>query len=130
MGKLLHADITEQVLGAAFAVHSTLGPGFLESIYEEALCHELQLRGMGYERQVTVPITYKGAKVGIHVLDLIVNGKVVIELKAITEVADIHRAIVLSYLAASKLSVAILINFGQQSLTSKRVVREVRSGPF
>jgi GxxExxY protein len=122
VGQLLHADVTEKILGAAFEVHSALGPGFLESIYEEAVSHELGLRGMQFERQVQVPIMYKTVRVGTHVLDLVVCDKVVVELKAITETADVHRAIVLSYLAATKLQVALLINFGA-SVTFKRIVR-------
>jgi GxxExxY protein len=124
MSEMVHADITEAILGAAFEVHRTLGPGFLESIYEEALAHELELRGMAFQRQVSVPILYKNETVGIHVIDLIVNDQVIVELKAITELADIHKAVVLSYLAATKRRVALLMNFGQPSLAFKRIVRQ------
>lgn len=124
MGDLLHATVTEQILGAAFEVHSALGPGFLEAVYEEALCHELQLRGVPFQRQVQVPILYKDVEVGTHVIDLLVNDQVVVELKAITELANVHQVIVLSYLAATKRSVALLINFGQPSLAFKRMVRQ------
>jgi GxxExxY protein len=124
MSEIVHADITEAILGAAFEVHNTLGPGFLESIYEEALARELGLRGMAFQRQVSVPILYKNETVGTHVIDLIVDDQVIVELKAITELADIHKAVVLSYLAATKRKVALLINFGQPSLTFKRIVRQ------
>jgi GxxExxY protein len=124
MSELLHVTITEKVLGAAFEVHNTLGPGFLEAIYEEALCHELGLRGAQFQRQVHFPIRYKTVEVGYKVIDLLVDDHVVVELKAITELADIHKVIVLSYLAATKRSVALLINFGQSSLTFKRLVRQ------
>jgi GxxExxY protein len=122
--ELLHAEITEQVLGSAFEVHSALGPGFLESIYEEALNYELLLRGLRVDRQVRVPIFYKKCEVGTHVLDLIVADKVVVELKAIAELADVHQAIAWSYLAATNLTVALLINFGQSSVKFKRIVRQ------
>jgi GxxExxY protein len=124
MSEIVHADITEAILGAAFEVHNTLGPGFLESIYEEALARELGLRGMAFQPQVSVPILYKNETVGTHVIDLIVDDQVIVELKAITELADIHKAVVLSYLAATKRKVALLINFGQPSLTFKRIVRQ------
>jgi GxxExxY protein len=123
LNELVHGEITEQVIGSAFEVHNTLGPGFLESIYEEALCYELQVRGLRVDRQVHIPIYYKKFEVGNHVLDLIVNDKVIVELKAISETTDVHQAIVLSYLAATKLSVALLINFGQASVKYKRLVR-------
>jgi GxxExxY protein len=119
-----HAEITREILGAAFEIHTALGPGFLETIYEEALAHELALRGMQFQRQVRLPIYYKTAVVGTHVLDLIVDEKVIVELKAISELAEVHRAIVLSYLAATKLSAALLMNFGQPSLAYKRLVRQ------
>jgi len=122
--ELLHGDITEKILGAAFAVHAALGPGFLESIYEESMCRELALRSVQFQRQVHIPIHYKSFKVGAHVLDLVVNDQIVVELKAISELTDVHKTIALSYLTATKLKVALLINFGQPSLTFKRVVRQ------
>lgn len=123
---MLHADITEQILGAAFEVHNELGPGFLESVYEEAMYHELALRGVPCQRQVQIPIHYKNIEVGKHVIDLLVNDQVVVELKAITELADVHKVILLSYLAATKRPVGLLINFGQPSVIYKRIVRQQR----
>jgi GxxExxY protein len=124
MAEYPHAEVTRKILGAAFEVHTALGPGFLETIYEEALAHELALRGMQFQRQVRLPINYKTAVVGTHVLDLIVDDKVIVELKAMSELAEVHRAIVLSYMAATKLSAALLMNFGQSSLAYKRLVRQ------
>lgn len=124
MGDLLHGEITKEILGAAFEVHTALGPGFLESVYEEALAHELSLRGLPWVRQFHVPICYKGIEVGHHVLDLVVAEKVVVELKAISDLADVHKAVVVSYLAASKLQVGLLINFGQSQVKFQRIVRE------
>ncbi|HWH68420.1 MAG TPA: GxxExxY protein, partial [Candidatus Sulfotelmatobacter sp.] len=119
---LIHEALTGEILGAAFEVHGILGPGFLESVYEEALAYELQARGFEVDRQVRIPIKYKRIKAGEHVLDLIVERKVIVELKAISALADIHVAITLSYLKATNLQVAMLLNFGQMGLEHKRVV--------
>ncbi|MFZ5817945.1 MAG: GxxExxY protein [Bacillota bacterium] len=123
MGELLHSEITERVIGAAFEVHRELGPGFLEAIYEKALVQELALRGVRCERQVRIPIAYKRVRVGTHVLDLVVENLIVVELKAQAELAEINTAIVLSYLAAARRRVALLLNFGKTQLEFRRVVR-------
>jgi len=120
---LLHEDITREVLGAAFEVHAMLGPGFLETAYETALAHELTLRGIPFERQVRVPVRYKRILVVEHILDLIVRGMVVVELKAIADIADVHKAITLSYLTATSLNIGLILNFGQPSLQYKRIIR-------
>ncbi|HEY3366176.1 MAG TPA: GxxExxY protein [Symbiobacteriaceae bacterium] len=121
MSEFLHTDVTQAVIGAAFEVHNTLGPGFLESVYEEALSHELKQRGILVTRQVEVPIRYKGVVVGTHILDLVVDQKVVVELKAVKDLAEIHTAVVLSYLAATKHPVALLLNFNRLRLQYKRL---------
>ncbi|HYF77532.1 MAG TPA: GxxExxY protein [Symbiobacteriaceae bacterium] len=121
MGDFVHADLTGAVIGAAIEVHNTLGPGFLESVYETALARELELRGIPFARQVQVPIHYKEIVVGTHVLDLLVADKVVVELKVAKDLADIHTAIALSYLAATKLPLALLMNFSKRRLECKRV---------
>lgn len=120
-----HSDITGDIIGAAFAVHNTLGPGFLENVYESALALELQHRGIPFQRQVEVPITYRNQKVGSHVPDLIVSNKVIVELKAVKELADIHTAVALAYLAATGLPVALLLNFRKQRLEYRRVARSL-----
>jgi GxxExxY protein len=121
MAELLHGELTERILGAAFEVHRSLGPGFLESVYEEALAVELGQCQLPFERQVEVPVYYKTALVGTHRLDLIVSGLVVVELKAVKELADVHVAIALSYLKATNLSVALLLNFATPRLEYRRV---------
>lgn len=120
---LLHEELSSQIIGAAVEVHRALGPGFLESTYEEALCHELRLRNLPFERQVPVPVHYKGTAVATHKLDLIIDKKVIVELKAITEFAEIHKAIAIAYLTATKLHLALLLNFGQSKVEMKRIVR-------
>ncbi|HYF94957.1 MAG TPA: GxxExxY protein [Symbiobacteriaceae bacterium] len=122
MKELLHEEITSQVIGAAIDVHKALGPGFLESVYEGALVHELALRGLSFERQVRVPIFYKNVQVCTHILDLVIENKIIVELKSIHTFAEVHQAIVLSYLSATQLPVALMINFGQPKLDMKRLV--------
>ena len=108
--------LTERIIGAAIEVHRTLGPGLLESIYEEALCHEFDLRGIRYEKQKPVDVIYKGKKIKGQRLDLVVEDKVVVELKAVREVPEIVTAQVLSYLKSTGLRVGLIINFGAERL--------------
>jgi GxxExxY protein len=109
-------DITERIIGAAIEVHRTLGPGLLESIYEEALCHELQLQGVQFERQVAVDVAYKGCVIAGQRLDLLVEGEVVVEVKSVRTLPEVATAQVLSYLKATGLKRALLINFGEERL--------------
>lgn len=99
------------VIGAALEVHRTLGPGFLEAIYEEALCVELSLRRIPFARQVPVGVDYKGNLVGQARMDLLVDGRLVVELKAIECIAPVHVAQVLTYLKAARFRLGLLINF-------------------
>ena len=116
--------LARNVIGAAIEVHRALGPGFLESVYEEALCLELQLRGIPFVRQITVGVNYKGRKVGEGKLDLLVGDILVVELKAIEDIAPIHIAQVLSYLKTTGHKLGLLINFNVPVLRQgvKRVV--------
>lgn len=117
--------LTGKVIGAAIEVHRTLGPGFLESIYEEALCLELEYCGLAFERQKAVPVFYRDRLVGEHRLDLLVENEIVVELKAIKEIESIHFAIVRSYLHALSLRSALLLNFASLPLTIRRVERDL-----
>ena len=119
--------LTEQTIGAAIRVHRELGPGFLESIYEEAMAVELRHVGLAFERQKPVPIFYRGHPVGEHRVDLLVENCVVAELKAIVSVENIHVAVLRSYLKAHGLADALLINFAEPKLGVKRVGRELYS---
>jgi GxxExxY protein len=114
-----------EVIGAAIEVHRILGPGFLESIYEEALCVELKLRSIAFQQQVPVPVIYKGVAIGQGRLDLLVNGKLIIEIKAVESLAPIHTAQAISYLKATGHQLALLINFNSMTLKDgvKRIVR-------
>ncbi len=105
-------ELTKQIIGAAIEVHKLLGPGLLESAYEECLCHELHLRGLRFVKQKSVPLFYKGVKLDCGFrLDLLVEGRVVVELKSIEAIAPIHEAVVLTYLRLSGHPLALLINF-------------------
>jgi GxxExxY protein len=117
--------LTKTVIGGAIEAHRVLGPGFLESFYEEALCIELSERGVPFVRQAPVDVLYKGALLGEARLDLLVDGRLVVELKASERFAPIHLAQVLSYLKATRLTLGLLINFNVTCLRDgiRRVVR-------
>ena len=117
-----HSGLTERILGAAIHVHRALGPGFLEKLYENALCLELTKRQLPFQRQVPVRIRYDGEEIGMHVLDLIIDQKVVVEVKAIKEVDDVHLATVLSYLRATSLQAGLVLNVRAGRLGIRRVV--------
>jgi GxxExxY protein len=111
-------ELTEKIIGAAIEVHRTLGPGLLESIYEEALCHELGLRDIGFQRQVAVDISYKGRVIQGQRLDLLVGGEVVVEVKSLRAIPEAAMAQVLSYLKATDLKRGLLVNFGEKQLVN------------
>ena len=118
-------ELTGKIIGAAIEVHRQLGPGFIESIYENALVYELRKRGLKFEQQLETPILYDGSiEVGKHRLDLFVENEIVIDLKAISELIDIHFAIVKSQLRAVKRKHGLLLNFAKVKLDVKRVIDE------
>lgn len=119
---LQYEELTSRVIAAAIEVHRRLGPGFIESIYEHALVVELHKRGLKVEEQVEVPIEYEGVEVGRHRLDLLVEGTIVVELKAIKNLDNIHFAIVKSYLRAVGKKHGLLLNFAKPTLEVKRVI--------
>ena len=109
-------ELTEKIIGAAIEVHRILGPGLLESIYEEALCHEFDLRGIKYQRQIDVDVFYKDWVIKGQRLDLFVEEEVVVELKSLQTVPEFATAQILSYLHATRLKRGLLINFGLPKL--------------
>ena len=105
-------DLTHKIIGAAIEVHRLLGPGLLESAYEECLCKELTLRGLVHERQKPVPVIYKGVKLECgYRIDILVEHRIVVELKSIEQMAPVHEAVLLTYLKLSGNRVGLLINF-------------------
>ncbi len=119
---LEHEEMTEQIIGAAIEVHRRLGPGFLESVYEKALMIELRKRGLEFQNQLDVVITYDGNEVGCHRLDLLVENTIVVDLKAIRNLEDIHFAIVRSQLRAVDRQHGLILNFAKITLEPKRVI--------
>ncbi len=104
--------VTEEIIGGAIEVHRALGSGLLESAYEECLCRELSLREIPFERQVPLPESYKGAKLGCgYRLDLLIGGAVVVEIKAVSKIEPIHEAQLLTYLKLGGWNVGLLLNF-------------------
>ena len=121
--ELLHEDLTYEIIGAAMEVHATLGAGFLESVYQEALAIELLSRGIPFETEKLLNIFYKGIKLEKHfVADFICDNKVIVEIKALSALTTEHQAQVLNYLKATGIKVGLLINFGSKSLEHKRMV--------
>ena len=116
--------LAHSVIGAAIEVHRHLGPGYLESVYEEAIAIEFEVQGIPYERQCSVAVSYKGRLVGQGKIDFVVGEKLVVELKAIEKLLPVHTAQVISYLKATGCQVGLLINFDERTLRQgvKRVV--------
>ncbi len=124
MEDLLHKEITEKIIGASFEVHKFLGNGFQEVIYQRALAFEMNKAGLEFAREIEQEIYYKELEepIGTRRADFVVAGKVLVELKAITRLEDVHLAQALNYLKAYKLEIGLLINFGAKSLEFKRLI--------
>ena len=122
MKELIHEEITGQIIGAAFEVYNLLGYGFLEKVYENALIRELQLRGLHATAQYPIKVIYKDAEVGDYHADILVEDKVIVELKTAEAFNPIHEAQLLNYLKATGIKVGLLINFGPKKCEYKRFV--------
>jgi GxxExxY protein len=118
------SETTNANIAAAIAVHRELGPGFLESIYEQALAVEFALRGIAFIRQHPVPLFYRDHQIGEHQLDFMIENRIIVELKAVETLENVHFAIVRSYLKATGLADGLILNFSTMPLTVKRVRRE------
>lgn len=118
---LEHEELTKQIIGAAIEVHRALGPGFLESVYERALIIELRHRSIPFIRQLEIPVMYRGVEVGLHRLDLFIADQIVVELKAIKEITDVHFVVVRSYMCAANKNHGLIINFAKPTIEVKRV---------
>jgi GxxExxY protein len=123
--KLLQEDLTEKIIGAAIEVHRALGPGLLESAYEECMCRELDLRGLAFQRQVPLPVESKGIKLDCRYrLDLIVQDSVFLELKCVEHVLPVHDAQLLTYLKLAGKRIGLIINFNVSVLVRGGIVRK------
>jgi len=123
MVELLYKELTFAVIGAAMEVHKILGPGFLESVYQSALARELTLRGIPFEQQVRLPVNYKDVLVGEYIADFMIDGKLIVEIKAVSNFNSQHQAQAMHYLAATGCRLALLLNFGTGSLEHCRVIK-------
>jgi len=122
---LIHEELTEQIIGSAIEVHRELGPGLLESAYEECFCHELHLRSLKFQRQVSLPVAYKRLDLDCgYRIDVVVEESVIIELKSIEQILPVHLAQLLTYLRLSGKKVGLLINFNV-SVLKNAIVRRV-----
>jgi GxxExxY protein len=124
-GKLRNQELTDRIIAAGIRVHRDVGPGFLENIYEEGLAVEFALTAIQFIRQKPIALFYKDHQIGEHRLDFLVERKIIVELKAISALEDIHFAIGRSYLKAANLEDGLLLNFATLPLTIKRFCREL-----
>lgn len=122
MAEFLYKELSYKLIGAAIEVHKTLGPGFLESTYRRACEAELKINNIQFASQKKIEIFYKNIDLGFQILDLVAEDKIVIEIKAVSEILPIHQAQLISYLKATDYELGILINFGGISLQYKRIV--------
>jgi len=116
-----YEDLTKKIIGCAMKVHSTLGNGFQEVIYQRALAIEMEYQGLQFEREKEMNIFYRDRNIGTRRVDFFVEGKIMVELKALIELADVHLAQAMNYLEAYNMEIGLLINFGSKSLQFKRV---------
>jgi GxxExxY protein len=118
-------ELTEKIIGCAYAVANALGNGFLEKVYENALAHELRKEGLHVEQQRAIPVYYVQVVVGEYLMDLLIEGSVLVELKAIKGIEDIHKAQCIHCLKATGLTLCLLINFGTPKVQIKRIVNNL-----
>jgi GxxExxY protein len=118
-----HSDVTYKIIGAAMKVHSTLGCGFQEVIYQRALAIEMPKSGLCFQRELEMPIYYDGMEIGTRRVDFLVEDKVMVELKALNKLEDVQLAQAINYLEAYKLEIGLLLNFGSKSLEYRRLIK-------
>jgi GxxExxY protein len=121
------SDLTGKIIGCAMEVHRHLGNGFQEVIYQRALEIEMRLQGLEFSREHEMEIFYKGENIGLRRVDFFVEGQIMLELKAVIQLEDVHLAQAINYLEAYKLDIGLLINFGNKSLQFKRVMKPNKS---
>jgi len=124
--KIPHQDLTYEIIGAAMEVHSEIGPGYNEEIYQKSLEIEFRNRKVQFEPQKSVEVEFKGEMVGLKLLDFLVDNKIVVEIKALSRLDSIHEAQLISYLKATGSKIGLLINFGAKKLEYKRILPPVK----
>ena len=120
-----HSELTSRIIGCAMKVHSKLGNGFQEVIYQRALAIEMEKGGLSFTREMETPIYYDGREIGTRRVDFFVEGAIMVELKAITTLAPVHLAQALNYLEAYKMEIGLLVNFGEPSLKFRRIIKSL-----
>ena len=126
---MVDEELTKTIIGCAFNVFNALGAGFLESVYHQSLLIELKRSGLDFESQVSLDVHYRGEPVGCFIADVIVEGKIIVELKAIEQLAKIHEVQLVNYLVVTGKPLGLLINFGPDGVVVRRKVRELKSHP-
>ncbi len=121
--KYKHSDLTSKIIGCAMEVHKTLGNGFQEVIYQRALALEFEYQNIGFSREFEMILHYKGTQIGTRRVDFLVEDLVMVEIKAVIKLEDVHLAQAINYLEAYNLEVGLLLNFGSKSLQFKRVMK-------
>ena len=127
-GSLKHRDLTDKIIGVFYEVYNELGFGFLESVYENAMVIALEEKGLKVERQVLIPVWFRGRPLGTFAADLVVECAVILELKAVTRLIEAHVAQLMHYLRATQIEVGLVMNFGQQPEFKRRVYENARKG--
>ncbi|PIS19619.1 MAG: GxxExxY protein [Zetaproteobacteria bacterium CG_4_10_14_0_2_um_filter_55_20] len=122
MAEIVYKELSFQVMSAVYEVHKVLGPGFLEKVYENALVKEFDIRDIPAETQKEISVSYKGVNVGSYYADMLIDGKIIIELKAVDKISRLHEAQLLNYLKATGIKLGYLINMGNKSVEYKRLV--------
>jgi len=122
MDQLKHKELTGRIIGACMRVHSELGNGFPEVIYQRSLAIEFSHSNLEYDREISMPLYYQGQNVGSRRVDFLVEDKILLELKAVSEITSVHYAQILNYLKAYQLQIGLLVNFGEESLKFKRFI--------
>lgn len=120
-----HSELTSKIIGCAIEVHKNMGNGFQEVVYQRALAIEFGLQKLSFEREKEMPLTYKGYDVGTRRVDFFVEGLIMVELKAVIQLEDVHLAQAINYLEAYNMEIGLLINFGGRKLDFKRVMKKV-----
>ena len=118
-----HSEISEKIIGAAYDVHNTLGSGFLEKVYQNALMIELKLQGLSAEAEKPITVYYRDEVVGNYIADIVVEDKIIVEVKAINSLSEIHEVQLMNYLTATGIEIGLLLNFGK-SVEVKRRIKE------
>ena len=122
----MYEELTGRIIGAAMKVHSALGNGFQEVIYQRALAIEMTKQGLAFQREMEMPIYYDGQEIGTRRVDFFVEDKIMVELKAVTKLEDVHLAQAINYLEAYNMEVGLLLNFGAKSLEFHRLVNSLK----